>query len=81
MFEGLASTYVAECEQTYRHTVVYPAAARRAQLEHELQQVRRNAPPRAGRVTSRQWPGAWLLRLTGRRPPAAATGSVSHSAR
>jgi hypothetical protein len=67
MIEGLASTYMVECEQTYRRTVVYPAAARRAQLVHELRQLRPDSPRRTWRSAPARWMDAVRLHLGTRR--------------
>ena len=46
MFDG---TYLAEREHTYRQAVLYPAAARQAQLERELRQLSQATPEHGGR--------------------------------
>lgn len=66
MFYGLMTEMVAREEQAYRQKVVYPAAARRAQLDHELRALRAAGEERVARRGIGQRLGTALARLAAR---------------
>jgi len=71
MSAGFEIEHLARCEQQYREAVVYPAVARRAQQEVELQILRQSRP--ATRSSPVRRLGTWVMRFGARQGTASAT--------
>jgi hypothetical protein len=73
---GMDVDYVAERAAFYREKVVFPAAARRAVLEHELTYLKGRSGNPLRSLLARA--GAWLIRLGERLQTTAASGAAAH---